>query len=361
KQTTTFGGTGYDFAYAVALQPDGGIVAGGESSGSFALARYCGSDAFTVWPTHAAPDSKLLVSGAGFAPREPVDLYFDQTYGVLASSDGCGAVYASLPVPAATLFGDHFLTAVGRTSGHTAQASVKVADDWPMFGFDPAHTGANPSEQTLSPANASGLHLLWQRQLGGGGSQLTPASTAGVVYAVGADGRLYARDAASGDKLWQSPTAAPNTASAPAATTNFLFAGSTDKHLYALNTATGQPRWQTPKIGPITSPATLAGDTVYTATTDTLYAYDTATGSNTPGYTPYTAAGPIKGSPAVAGGSVYFATRAPDTNTGKTLWTATTGGPIASSPATANGLVYAVSNDNKLYAYITDTGAPKWN
>ena len=65
--------------------------------------------------------------------------------------------------------------------------------------------------------------------------------------------------------------------------------------------------------------------------------------------------GPIRSSPAVADGVVYFGSYdgnlyAVDIKTGKEKWRFKTGGKIFSSPAVADGVVYFGSHDGKLYA-----------
>jgi outer membrane protein assembly factor BamB len=46
--------------------------------------------------------------------------------------------------------------------------------------------------------------------------------------------------------------------------------------------------------------------------------------------------------------------------TGKSRWTLTTGDRIYSSPTVANGIVYISSQDHKLYALDTISGAILW-
>jgi len=414
-ELTTQIGSGNDFGAAAALQPDGRIVvAGSSSNGSdydFALARYDGAD-LTLAPGRVEPGGSLVASGSGWYPHEAVDVYLDTTEVALAGSDQFGSIQTKLKVPASIAPDVHWVTAVGRLSGYTVQNSVLVVSDWPMFRFGAAHAGANPFENTLSTGNASSLRLLWRVKLGTSGSHVTPASVGGVVYGVGPDGRVYALDGTSGAQLWQSASAAANTDSAPAANGQSVFVGSTNLHTYAFNAATGAARWTNSNVGSVSAPITLASGAVFTASTDTkkVYALEPATGAKRTSWTAYTALGPVRGAPAVADGSLVFATGAPDNrivalddstgalqwqagpftgadfvsspaidggavyvggqdgnlyarrlDTGGVLWTATIGSAIISSPAVSNGIVYAGAGDNKLYAYDADTGAAKWN
>jgi len=62
----------------------------------------------------------------------------------------------------------------------------------PQFRFDDAHTGANPFEQTLGPANVRRLQLDWAGQLGDLVDYSSPAVVGGIVYIGSSDGRLWA-------------------------------------------------------------------------------------------------------------------------------------------------------------------------
>ena len=75
---------------------------------------------------------------------------------------------------------------------------------------------------------------------------------------------------------------------------------------------------------------------------------------------------PIHSSPAVAGGTVYvgsqdFKLYALDTATGAKLWEYKTGSWVKSSPAIVNGVVYFGSNDGRLYALDAHSGEKLWD
>ena len=73
------------------------------------------------------------------------------------------------------------------------------ACDWTQFRYGPEHTGFNPTETTIGPANVSALHLRWSQSV-----VSHPAAVAnGVLYAVGS-GRVYAFDANTGSARWSS-------------------------------------------------------------------------------------------------------------------------------------------------------------
>ena len=89
-------------------------------------------------------------------------------------------------------------------------AAPAPATDWLQFGFDASHSGTNPQETTLSPANVNRLKLLYSTTLPAkaeGAPVLltnvaTPTGTKDVLYLTLHDGTLIALDAANGAVLW---------------------------------------------------------------------------------------------------------------------------------------------------------------
>src|SRR3981189_3590081 len=76
------------------------------------------------------------------------------------------------------------------------------AADWPGYGYDAAHSGANPAETTISPGNVGQLRLAWSAPIGSD-LRCTPVEANGVVYdTVGNGGNTpmtaYAYDLATG-------------------------------------------------------------------------------------------------------------------------------------------------------------------
>ena len=66
-----------------------------------------------------------------------------------------------------------------------------VAPSWPQFRFDSAHSGASPSENTITTANVANLAQAWAAETG---EQVrsSPAVAGGVVYVGSNDDKLYA-------------------------------------------------------------------------------------------------------------------------------------------------------------------------
>lgn len=79
----------------------------------------------------------------------------------------------------------------------------------------------------------------------------------------------------------------------------------------------------------------------------------------------FSAAGPVTGEPAIAGGRVYIGTGTGTlhclaTQGGKELWKFATKDAITAAPAVRGGRVFVSSNDGTLYALNADTGAELW-
>ena len=123
-----------------------------------------------------------------------------------------------------------------------AHPATAAADDWPMYGHDPQHSGL-AVDSTLGAGTADSLGLRWQANLG----QAINASPASVynddlgkqlVYIAAKGGTVAAVDAANGERVW-SYRAGADVNSSPAVFRDVLYVGSSDHRLYALDAATG--------------------------------------------------------------------------------------------------------------------------
>ncbi|MCP4661080.1 MAG: PQQ-binding-like beta-propeller repeat protein [bacterium] len=75
--------------------------------------------------------------------------------------------------------------------------------------------------------------------------------------------------------------------------------------------------------------------------------------------------GPVRSSPAVAAGRVFFGSGdghlyALDAESGESVWKFATEGPVHGSPAVAEGMVYVTSQDRRLYAVDGRSGEERW-
>jgi eukaryotic-like serine/threonine-protein kinase len=255
-------------------------------------------------------------------------------------------------------------TALAFASMTIASAAAAPETDWPQFHFDPAHTGHNPNETTLTASNVSGLNRQWTTAIGPG-SESSPAVVGDTVFVGADDANLYAVDAATGAVRWTAPTAAAINLSSPAVADGRVFIGSLDQ-VYAFDASTGAQLWNTSTGGAVQAPPTVANGVVYAAS-DKLYAFDPATGQVL--WTADTGGPVLFSAPTVVGGKVYAGgidpeflhgvLRAFDATTGDRLWTATTFGAIEGAPVVVGDTVYLASGFG-IQAFDASTGATLW-
>ena len=98
------------------------------------------------------------------------------------------------------------------------------AVDWPQFGLDARHSGSSRDETTIHAGNVTTLHMLYSVTLPAVADGAT-VFLAGVLFLTTKDGRILARDAATGASLWShQPATSPRyTTSSPAIDPNHLF------------------------------------------------------------------------------------------------------------------------------------------
>lgn len=128
------------------------LAAGGAAAGEIPAATASAATSRTaiprvkLSPRTGPPTSTVKVSGTGFGAHRAVDIYFDTTDKALASTNGHG-VFTSIPVsvPASAVPGTHYITAVQRHSGRSAQARFLVNTNWAQFGFSPRRNTADLS------------------------------------------------------------------------------------------------------------------------------------------------------------------------------------------------------------------------
>jgi outer membrane protein assembly factor BamB len=88
--------------------------------------------------------------------------------------------------------------------------SAASAADWMQFGYDAAHTGVNPAETLISPANVGSLVTKYSVNMATYvdsapvylSNVSTPSGNKDVLFALGNNGRFMAIDAATGTELW---------------------------------------------------------------------------------------------------------------------------------------------------------------
>jgi outer membrane protein assembly factor BamB len=190
--------------------------------------------------------------------------------------------------------------------------AISKVGEWAMFHHDPGRTGSVSPSGVLPRGKLSWVFPT------GGAIHSSPAVANGTVYVGSWDGKLYALDAATGDKLWEFQTGS-SIESSPAVQNGVVYFGSNDGSLYALDAATGEKLWAF----------------------NTKYA--------------------IKSTPTLADGIVYFGSDdycvyALDAGKGTEVWHFQTGNYVKSSPAVTRGIVHVGSMDGFYYALNARNG-----
>ena len=253
--------------------------------------------ALTLTPSIGPPTSQTKLSGSGFYPYEAVDVYFDFTDVVLKVTSEEGGLSYDLTVPASAQPGTHWITLVGRSSSAAAQAAFTVRTDWPQFHRKSNHQGRNLLENVLSPGNVPNLTQAWSYSTNHYVDS-SPAVAGGNVYAGSWDKRVYALDAATGDKIWVK-LLGDAIYSSPAVNGNKVFVGCINSKIYALSVATGAILWHYVTGGPIYSSPAVANGSVYITSTDKKVYSLKATDGTRNWF--FLTGGPVVSSPAVAG------------------------------------------------------------
>lgn len=182
-----------------------------------------------------------------------------------------------------------------------------VNDRWPQPDGYPSHAMQHT-------AASGGLDLLWSTRVGSGSSRnrrvnARPVILDGVVYTIGADGRVSAHDSGSGDEMWS-------------------------RRIHRNNAGEGG--------GGFSVPIPFIGRDG--ASPDRMS---------------------FGGGIAVDGGRIYVHNGAEffaalDAATGEEIWRQSAFTPFHSAPTVADGRVFVTTDDNELYALDATTGEVMW-
>jgi outer membrane protein assembly factor BamB len=314
------------------------------------------------------------------------------------------------------LVGLAFVALVAILASPHAGAAPEAAAGWPQYGFDPAHTGYNPLEDSIGVSNVSQLTRAWRGAVGAGVVGVSVAN--GVAYVGADDGRLYVFDAAgvtncSGvpkicEPLWTALTSKDHFVNTPAVVDGVVYVSSSDGRVYAFD-ANGvtncfgvpkrcRPLWYSTNVAVWGSSPAVSGGVVFVGGDNTLqgnlgmslFAFDAAGLTGCQG-SPTRICQPIWSgrtfglvsvfsTPAVADGMVFIGSLTGDLEFGSLdafaaggcgdqicdpLWTVAWTGPYSfagdHSPSIANGLVYEVRDDGSMFAFDETTGTLVWN
>jgi outer membrane protein assembly factor BamB len=347
----------------VPLTAGTGNVAVTDSGGSVTSAN-----PFNVFPgditsfANTEPGTAGVIYFSGFNAFEAVDLYFDTTDFGIGSSSNAGAGNAAATIPTTATPGTHWITAVGRHSGYSAQFSYLVRTDWMELGFRPNHRGRNPFENVLSTANVNQLDESWRFSTSNGAVG-GPADVAGIVYQGFNDGTVRAINESTGTQTWVYTTGNTISSSALAVVNGAVYVGSADWCLYALNATTGALKWRYQTGSVIDSAPVVKGGIVYFGSNDgSMYALNVTTGALV---WKYATGNAVESAPAVWNGMVFFGSNddkvyALNAATGALIWSYTTGGPVLVSPAVVGGTLYIGSDDAYMYAFEAQFGVLRW-
>jgi outer membrane protein assembly factor BamB len=264
-----------------------------------------------------------------------------------------------------------------------ASSVTALAADWPGYGFDAAHSGANTAENTISPSNVAQLKLAWTASIGQD-LRCTPVEANGVVYdTVGNGGNTpmtaYAYDLATGGLKWKTNyQSATTTASAciggPSYGGGLLYVTDYYGFLGAIDANTGAMKWSTQLGFGIWGAPTYSNGMLYVADRRAVVtALDALTGAISWQTAPFGSGAEVDSSPAVAGGLVVIGQtgscfncggiRAFDQVTGALRWYAGGTGHSSvrfESAAIAGSVVYVSIEDGGLDALDLATGQRQW-
>ncbi|MDO8886573.1 PQQ-binding-like beta-propeller repeat protein [Candidatus Oleimmundimicrobium sp.] len=252
------------------------------------------------------------------------------------------------------------------------------ASSWPMFNYNPAHTGYNPVEKSIYlPLKKTWIY--YGDRYNEGRSRPTVAN--GTVYIgtqwystywweiVGRHGRLKAIDAQTGIEKWcfslDESKDGPNVGilTTPVVYDGYVYFGSRNGKLYALDAETGEFRWSYLAPSLILASPTVCDGIVYFSCwgSGMLYALDAKTGNLR---WAYDVGSILWSSPAVSEGVVYFGADkiyALDARTGELKWSYSPryGRVSSASPVVFGDRVYVLAGYD-IFALDKDNGDLKW-
>jgi outer membrane protein assembly factor BamB len=278
---------------------------------------------------------------------------------------------------------------VSRSSdGVRVRVAVSMDDDRFAETFTFSSIAPSDREEAVSPlADAPNGRVVWRfdlesTPLAAGGAKSRSGVADGVAYFVGLDDRIYALDAATGDKLWSRDLEeeGPSFVEVALSPEAFFFQNQTfdpdtgpdptSSSIESVDRGTGEEIWRVQLDGPTQggagNPAYQDGLVYYTAEETGLLAADALTGETV--WTFDAPAFPNAGLASVVDGTVYFgaldgSVYALDANTGEQRWRAKTrlsGFGVTSSPAVADGVIYFGSDSGQFLAVDAESGEVIW-
>jgi halocyanin-like protein len=204
----------------------------------------------------------------------------------------------------------------------------------------------------------------------------SPTVVDGTLYVGSEDRHLYALDAETGEEQWRFRVGEnPNRIgrgmkgagirSSPQVVDGSVYFGANDYKIYALDAATGEKQWDIAADSFVFGSPVLADGILYSGTRgQTLYALDPETGESI--WESYVGISGV--SPIVIDGKVYTGSYSLDRTvscfdaaSGDLLWTKGRGFETCSSPTFHDGKIMLGSLDKNVYALNAETGDLEWS
>jgi outer membrane protein assembly factor BamB len=235
-------------------------------------------------------------------------------------------------------------------------------NDWPMFGYDPGHTGY--VDQFVHPHAVQGK-LLWSQKVG----PVFSSSVAGLgmLFIASTDGYLYALKQDSGSIVWRSPLKNNLTDATAALEGQVLFVSTHSSAVEALNANTGQVYWTFETRESIQAPLLVAGNRVVVASRTTVWTLDADSGQLVWKFHRGVSDWPTSASPAFAGNTIYIGLGsgsqlwALSLSDGHLLWSFDTGDRITSTALVEAGTIYVATWHGNIFALDRTNGEKRWS
>ena len=242
-----------------------------------------------------------------------------------------------------------------------ALLSGSTTGDWPVFGYDPGHTGY--VNALVSPHALQGK-LLWSQRFGPIFS--SPVAGLSMLYIASTNGYLYALKQDSGAIVWRTRLNNKLTDATPALEGQVLFVSTHSTSLEALNARTGVSYWTFDTAEKIQAPPLVIGSRVLLATPTTLWALDATTGRLVWKFHRGAIGWPTTGAPTVAGNTVYIGLGsgtqlwALNLANGHILWSFDTADRITSAALVQTDTVYIATWRGHIFALNRANGTQRW-
>ena len=233
--------------------------------------------------------------------------------------------------------------------------------DWPMFGYDPGHTGY--VDTPVQKQSVQGK-LVWSQKFGPVFS--SPVAGLGMLFIGSTDGYLYALRQDTGAIMWRVLLHDNLTDSTPTLEGQVLFVAMHSTALVALNAHTGQMYWQFETSEKIQAPPLAIAGRVFLTSRITAWAFDSSSGKLLWKFHHGIEGWPTTGSPAFVGNTVYIALGsgtqlwALNATNGQIVWYFDTGDRITSTALVATDIMYIATWHGILYALNRTTGKKLW-